>query len=253
VVFVSRERTVETERRLGGVMRAAHVVHLDGSWCFRRFRGRAPLRAVATVKDDAGWCALVPATDGAAAHYGLTRTTFPPTIDNSGFVGWLATTIKQRTGSGAFVICGDNPQRGGIFDYLGYPLEVADAVRGLIAELRLPEQRDSLDLHLRVFEVVETSHASAISCETVFEFRETNGVVESRYAGGGVVSGSLTGRREGDRVAAAYAQLDAGGELRTGTNTMRIQAREREVRLIEQYTWSDGAEGRNVLRSTNAG
>jgi hypothetical protein len=252
MVSVSRELPVETERRLRNVMRAAHVVHLDGRWCFRRFRGSAPPGALATVNDDAGWCALVPGTDGVAALYGLTRTTFPPTIDNSGFVGWLATAIKQRTGSGVFVVCGDNPQRGGIFDYLGYPVEVVDAVRGLINELRVPEERDPLDLHLRVFDVVETSPASSISHGTRFEFRESSGVVESRYSGGGVVTGSLRGRREGDQVSTAYAQLDADGELRTGTATMRIEAVEREVRLIEEYTWSDGSTGRNVLRSTDA-
>ena len=109
---------------------------------------------------------------------------FTPHIDNSGYVGWLATAVKQRLGSGVFVICGDNPRRGGIFDYLGYPLEVADAVRALIDELRRPAGADPLDLYLHVFEVEQTSAACAISRDTVFEFREHAGGVEASYAGG---------------------------------------------------------------------
>jgi hypothetical protein len=252
MVFISEELPVETERRLRDLIRVAQVVHLDGPWRFRRFCETAPPGAIATVKDDAGWCALVPATGRGGELFGLTRTTFSPAIDNSGFVGWLATTIKQRTGSGVFLVCGDNPARGGIFDYLGYPLAMADEVRDLIDGLRAPQRRDPLDLDLRVFDVVETSPASAVSHETRFEFRESDGIVSARYSGGDVVSGSLTGRRIGNRVSAAYSQLEAGGGLRTGTASLRVEPMLTGIRLIEDYyTWSGGAKGRNVLQSTD--
>src|SRR5262245_25720217 len=125
VVSISRERPVESERRLRRVLRDAKVVHLDGAWRFCRFDGAMPAGVLATVRDDEGWCALVAAGDDVGERFGITSTTFPAAIDNSGFVGWLATTIKQRLGSGVFVVCGDNPARGGIFDYLGYPLQIA--------------------------------------------------------------------------------------------------------------------------------
>lgn len=243
MVSISTERAVETERRLRKVLAATEVVHLERTWGFRRFDGAAPPEALATVRDDDGWCALVPADD-AGERFGITRLTFPVALDNSGFVGWLATTVKRRLGSGVFVICGDNPRRGGIFDYLGYPIEVAQEVRALIDELRAPERPDSLDL--RLFHVAETSPASAVSSETTFEFRERAGVVQASYAGGEIVTGTLTGRRAGDRVAAAYAQLHADGELRTGTAELRIEG---DVRLVEEYTWSDGTRGRNVLHA----
>jgi len=163
VVSISQERRVESERRLRAVLRSAELAHLDGAWCFRRIDGGLPEHALATVRDADGWCALMPAADDALERFGITLTTFAPEIENSGFVGWLATTIKHRLGSGVFVICGDNPSRGGIFDYLGYPLEIAEAVRALIDELRGPSGGDPFDLDLRVFEVVETSAASAIS------------------------------------------------------------------------------------------
>src|SRR5687768_10640668 len=148
MVSISQERPVESERRLRAVLRTAQLAHLPGAWCFQCIAGDPPVGAIATVRDIDGWCALVPVTADSGERFGLTMSTFAPHVDNSGYVGWLATAVKQRLGSGVFVICGDNPRRGGIFDYLGYPLEVADAVRALLDELRRPAGGD----HLRLIE-----------------------------------------------------------------------------------------------------
>jgi hypothetical protein len=249
MVSVSHERVVESERRLRAVLSAAEVEHLAGTWCFRRFSGETPAGALATVSGADGWCALIPASDrGTDERFALTVTTFDPVIENSGFVGWLATTIKRRVGSGVIVICGSNPDRGGIFDYLGYPVDVAGAVRELIDELRAGLIHDPFDLDLRLFRVVATSPASAISSETWFEFREHAGVVEASYGGGKIVRGYLIGRREGSELAAAYSQLHTDGQLRSGSNRMRLEQQpDRTLLLIEDYTWSDGTPGRNVL------
>ena len=42
---------------------------------------------------------------------------FPAGVDNSGFVGWLASHLKVVLGTGVLVVCGFNSQRGGVFDY----------------------------------------------------------------------------------------------------------------------------------------
>jgi hypothetical protein len=250
MVAISREHPVETERRLRRVIRAADVTHLEGAWAFRRFAGEVPADALATVRDADGWCALVPTDDSAAERFALTLTTFSDAIENSGFVGWLATAIKRGLGSGVFVVCGHNPRRGGVFDYLGYPLAVAGDVRALIDDLKADGTPDPLDLDLRVFEVVETSPASAISRATRFAFRERDGLVDAGYAGGEIVSGRLIGRRQGDSLLGAYAQLHADGQLRTGTGTTQVERRDGDrLRLVERYRWSDGAEGSNVLQS----
>lgn len=250
MVSISQERPVESERRLRAVLRTTQLVHLPEAWCFQRIASDPPVGAIATVRDVDGWCALVPATEDSGERFGLTMSTFAPHIDNSGYIGWLATVVKHRLGSGVFVICGDNPRRGGIFDYLGYPLEVADTVRALIDELRRPVGRDPLDLDLHVFEVEQTSAASAISRDTVFEFREHAGAVDASYAGGHVSRGTLLGHRDHDHVITAYAQVDVDGRPQTGTAAMHIeQAADGHLRLIEDYTWSDGTTGRNVLRS----
>lgn len=64
-------------------------------------------------------------------------------VDNSGFVGWLATHIKRATGSGVFVVCGQNSCGGGIYDHWGCPEAVADPVLETIHALagRRPEDR----------------------------------------------------------------------------------------------------------------
>jgi hypothetical protein len=113
-----------------------------------------------------------------------------------------------------------------------------------------PERSREDILDLRRFRVVETSPASAISTATVFEFKETEGIVEGRYSGGQIVSGVLTGRRSGDHVAFAYTQLGRDGALRTGISNMRVESHiERPLRLREEFTWSDGTRGTNVLEA----
>lgn len=252
MVSISHELPVESEARLRAVLRATDIEHLPGVWCFRRFTGAPPEGAVATARDADGWCALVPAAGEVPEPFGLTLSTFPPGIDNSGYVGWLSTAVKQRTGSGVFVVCGDNPARGGIFDYLGYPLEAAGAVRTLIDDLRRPRTGDGLDLDLLVFEEAERS--GAVSPGPRFQFRERRGTVEADYSGGGVVRGLLVGRREHDRLTAAYSQLDAEGRVRTGTAVMSV-TRDGDGRtlLTGDRTWSDGGPEHAVLRSAGRG
>jgi hypothetical protein len=43
-------------------------------------------------------------------------------------VGWLATHLKQRFGTGVFVTCGQNRRDGGVFDYWGVPLALREDV-----------------------------------------------------------------------------------------------------------------------------
>jgi len=61
------------------------------------------------------------------------RFHFPAGLDNSGFVGWLASHLKRQFGTGVVVICGQNSARGGIFDYWACPFAIADPV---LAEIR---------------------------------------------------------------------------------------------------------------------
>jgi hypothetical protein len=140
MVSVSQETIEETERRLKGVISAADLVVLDGVWAFRESPLEQPPTlnsdVLAVVRDEDRWSWLGPAESDAAEQFALFSFHFPPAHDNSGFVGWLATELKRRLGTGVFVICGQNTARGGIYDYWGCPVELREQARQVLDDLR---------------------------------------------------------------------------------------------------------------------
>lgn len=140
MVSISEESHDETEQRLRRVIVAAELVMFDGEWSFFE----APLSQpptltadlLAVVRDEDRWSWLAPggATDG--ERFAVFSFHFPPGVDNSGFVGWLATEFKRRLGTGVFVICGQNSDRGGIYDYWGCPAQVRAQAIQVLDELR---------------------------------------------------------------------------------------------------------------------
>ncbi|MHA3701197.1 DUF6196 family protein [Jatrophihabitans sp. YIM 134969] len=137
---ISAETPAETEHRLRRVIAAADLVVLDGAWAF----GESPLdrppqlrpELVAVVRDEDSWSWLAPAGPDAVEVFALFSFHFPAGLDNSGFVGWLATELKRRLGTGVFVICGQNSGRGGVYDYWGCPHELRTEAAAVIEELR---------------------------------------------------------------------------------------------------------------------
>lgn len=140
VVSISAESRGQTEQRLRRVIAAAELVILDGEWSFQE----APLDrppaltegVLAVVRDEASWSWLTPATPVAGERFALFSFHFAAGLDNSGFVGWLATLLKQELGTGVFVICGQNSDRGGIYDYWGCPAQLRDETTMVIQNLR---------------------------------------------------------------------------------------------------------------------
>ena len=137
----SHETPDHTETRLLGVIREATLHVFPGTYRFvplglADFPSKARADAQAFVRDDSLWSQLVPADDG-PSRYVLFRFHFPEGVDNSGFVGWLASLIKRETGAGTFVVCGENPTRGGIFDLWGVDLQVGAEVLSIVQSLRV--------------------------------------------------------------------------------------------------------------------
>lgn len=143
-MHVGPEAEAQTEARLLTVIALADFVSYDDAFGFVESSAREIVPeirpdAVAVVRDDEVWSQLVPVAGdnaGTAERCSLFRFHFPPGIDNSGFVGWLATRLKRELGTGVFVICGVNSRRGGIYDYWGCPVALRDDVRRLIDSLR---------------------------------------------------------------------------------------------------------------------
>jgi Family of unknown function (DUF6196) len=140
MISISHETPQQTADRLLHVMRNADFRVLPGVWSFEEFQisefeEKCSPAAVALVRDETVWSQLVPAHDETREIFVLFSFHFPDNSDNSGFVGWLATLIKCRFGSGVFVTCGSNINRGGIFDYWGIPVSIAQLVIDYIKNL----------------------------------------------------------------------------------------------------------------------
>ena len=145
-MHVSHETPAQTERRLLQVIAWAEIKVYEQAYRFEEFAdgdfpARAEREALALVRDEGVWSQLVRAGDSGGELFRVFSFHFPEGLDNSGFVGWLASHLKRRVGTGVFVVCGRNGARGGIFDYWGCPLEVADPVLKEIHSLRAREVR----------------------------------------------------------------------------------------------------------------
>jgi hypothetical protein len=140
-MYVSQETAAQTQARLLRVIAAAELVVYDRPYAFEevsvdRFPSHHIGDALAFVRDSSVWSALVPQKHPAKEAFSIFSFHFQPNLDNSGFVGWLASHLKATVGTGVFVVCGQNSARGGIFDYWGAPLSVADQVLREVELLR---------------------------------------------------------------------------------------------------------------------
>ncbi|MBN6054810.1 hypothetical protein JYK22_22935, partial [Nonomuraea sp. RK-328] len=142
MVSVSMETPEQTEERLRRVIAQADVLVHDGVWCFEESPIDQPPAltsdTLAVVRDDQSWSRLVPLTQEHEhiERFGIFSFHFPAELDNSGFVGWLASRLKVSLGTGVFVICGSNRARGGIYDYWGCPIDLLDEAIAVVKALR---------------------------------------------------------------------------------------------------------------------
>jgi len=140
-MHVSQETPQRTETRLRQVLAEAELVWHEGSFSFFEFPAsefsiQKVEGALALVRDTDVWSVLKPSSSGSGENFAIFSFHFPDNIDNSGFVGWLASALKRRLGTGVFVVCGKNSRRGGIFDYWGIPVRMRGAVMEAVDTLR---------------------------------------------------------------------------------------------------------------------
>lgn len=141
MVDISRESAEQVDTRLRQVIRQSRLHVYETPYAFSEFPLEAfpaavDPEALALVRDDQLWSQLVPCADSAAERFMVFRFHFPAGVDNSGFVGWLASHLKAQFGTGVFVTCGQNHHDGGIYDYWGVPLALASEVRRELALLQ---------------------------------------------------------------------------------------------------------------------
>jgi Family of unknown function (DUF6196) len=137
-MYISNETSLQTEDRLKKVIRSADFKLFEGNYCFKEIPvGEFQMEkdALAMVRDSQVWSFLIPAAGAKTENFRIFSFHFRDGLDNSGFVGWLASKIKKELGTGVFVICGQNSGNGGIFDYWGVPIEIAEEVINLVVRL----------------------------------------------------------------------------------------------------------------------
>jgi len=140
-MYVSRETSEQTNVRLIKVLAESEFVVYPEPYAFievgvAEFPNHLVSQALAFVRDEDVWSALIPSADPAHERFVLFGFHFVPGFDNSGFVGWLASHLKTTVGTGVMVVCGQNSNRGGIFDYWGAPVSVAGEVLAEVHRLR---------------------------------------------------------------------------------------------------------------------
>jgi hypothetical protein len=139
-MYISSETQEQTENRLKKVIQTADLKIYDGEYYFKEEpidKFQFEEQALAIVRDEEVWSFLIPSKNAESENFKLFSFHFKEGLDNSGFVGWLASKIKAELGTGVFVVCGQNTGKGGIFDYWGCPIEIADKVMKLVQHLRL--------------------------------------------------------------------------------------------------------------------
>jgi hypothetical protein len=259
-MYISAETPEETDDRLRRIAARMEVELLDGLWWFEElshdeYPRRVRQDAIALIRGRNGWSQLVRVISGDSAleRFRIWCCHFPEAADNSGFIGWLASRIKHRTGSGVFVVCGSSAAEGGIYDYWGCPEAIAGPV---LAELRAITTLDSgvptteaLSLDGVCMRPVAGTGQGEVDRETLFSFSQQGAVVSARYAGGAVRLGFLIGTRSQDRLEWRYVQADHAGRLDGGHALCEVvRLPDGGIRLTEHFSWdSREGSGSNVL------
>ncbi|MFP3546954.1 DUF6196 family protein [Rhizobium sp. SIMBA_035] len=140
MVDISLETSDQTDARLRRLFPRTTMREFDESYSFVEFAldafpSQVSADALALIRNEHCWSQLVPMTVGGEL-FKIFSFHFPQGEDNSGFVGWLASHLKNRFGTGVFVICGQDSDRGGIYDYWGCPVSLAGDVSAELATLR---------------------------------------------------------------------------------------------------------------------
>jgi hypothetical protein len=140
-MYVSQQTPEQIEARLRRVIAGAELTWHEGQFAFyefpvKDFPAKEVRNGLAFVRDEEVWSVLKAAGPDAAEPFGLFSFHFREGLDNSGFVGWLASALKHDLGTGVFVVCGQNSRRGGIFDYWGVPMAMRSAAVEVLNQLR---------------------------------------------------------------------------------------------------------------------
>jgi len=132
-ISTNRETPEQIQKRLLEVLSQAQIKMYEEEYAFEEFTQeefaiKIKTDALALIRDENTWCQLVSSNNPGKKQFKVIRFYFNNNLDNSGFIGWLATHLKLKLGTGVFVIRGQNSEHGGIYDFWGFPVDVVDSV-----------------------------------------------------------------------------------------------------------------------------
>jgi hypothetical protein len=138
---VNHEKPEHVSARLLRVLGQSELTVLGGTFGFTEHGSASSAvaaadSALALVRDDDVWSTLQPVSEPGIEPLRVFVFHFPEGVDNSGFVGWLASHLKAALGTGVLVVCGFNSRRGGVFDYWCVPERVGDEAVAEVRRLR---------------------------------------------------------------------------------------------------------------------
>ncbi|GAA1259824.1 hypothetical protein GCM10009665_57330 [Kitasatospora nipponensis] len=146
MVSISHETPQETHARLRRVLAKAELRVLPGTWAYHEHpAGPLPQASgdvLALVRDQESWSVLEPAHGEEEEVFGVFAFHFPEADDNSGFVGWLASTLKDELGTGVAVLCGYNSKQGGVYDYWLVPAHLLGGAEACVRSLVVQADED---------------------------------------------------------------------------------------------------------------
>lgn len=105
----------------------------------------------------------------------------------------------------------------------------------------------AFNLDQKQMNVVKTAAAGVVNSETIFSFRQKDGIVSAEYAGGDIVKGCLIGVLRGADLTFRYCQIDRSGNLDGGISKGALsRLSDGRIAMVESFQWSHGA-GDNIF------
>ena len=99
----------------------------------------------------------------------------------------------------------------------------------------------------RKMNAIKTASNGVVNHETIFHFKEADGIITADYAGGIVRQGYLTGKVIEGKLAFQYAQVHEDGEKDGGHSVCDIEVLpDGRIQLVEHFVWSEGT-GTNII------
>ena len=94
---------------------------------------------------------------------------------------------------------------------------------------------------------IKTASNGVVNHETIFHFKEVDGIISAEYAGGKVKHGYLVGKIIEGKLAFQYSQIHDDGEKDGGHSVCDIETlADGRIQLVEHFVWSEGT-GTNII------